>query len=215
MNGTGIARDAAGRGLSVLLLEQDDLACGTSSASTKLIHGGLRYLEHYAFRLVRELLAEREVLLRAAPHIVRPLRFVLPHHAGLRPRWLIRLGLFMYDHLGGRRILPPTRVVDLRHDLAGEPLRPEYARGFEYSDCWVDDARLVVLTARDAAGLGADIRTRARCIRARRDGWHVAADAGRWRRGWCTGTGERCGTVRVAGSRPMSWATLVRGASGW
>ncbi len=169
VNGTGIARDAAGRGLSVLLLEQDDLACGTSSASTKLIHGGLRYLEHYAFRLVRELLAEREVLLRAAPHIVRPLRFVLPHHAGLRPRWLIRLALFMYDHLGGRRILPPTRVVDLRHDLAGEPLRPEYARGFEYSDCWVDDARLVVLTARDAAGLGADIRTRARCIRARRE----------------------------------------------
>ena len=127
VNGTGIARDAAGRGLSVLLLEQGDLACGTSSASTKLIHGGLRYLEHYAFRLVRESLAEREVLLRAAPHIIRPLRFVLPHHAGLRPWWLIRLGLFVYDHLGGRRILPPTRVVDLRRDPAGEPLRPEYA----------------------------------------------------------------------------------------
>ena len=180
VNGAGIARDAAGRGLSVLLLEQGDLASGTSSASTKLIHGGLRYLEHYAFRLVRESLAEREVLLQAAPHIIRPLRFVLPHHAGLRPRWLIRLGLFIYDHLGGRRILPPTRVVDLRHDPAGEPLRPEYARGFEYSDCWVDDARLVVLTARDAAALGADIRTRTRCIRARRaDGmWRLTLAGG-------------------------------------
>jgi glycerol-3-phosphate dehydrogenase len=180
VNGAGIARDAAGRGLSVLLLEQDDLGSGTSSASTKLIHGGLRYLEHYAFRLVRESLAEREVLLRTAPHIVRPLRFVLPHHAGLRPRWLIRLGLFLYDHLGGRRILPPTRAVDLRHDPAGEPLRPEYARGFEYSDCWVDDARLVVLTARDAAALGADVRTRTRCIRARRaDGvWRLTLPGG-------------------------------------
>jgi glycerol-3-phosphate dehydrogenase len=180
VNGAGIARDAAGRGLSVLLLEQGDLASGTSSASTKLIHGGLRYLEHYAFRLVRESLAEREVLLRAAPHIIRPLRFVLPHHAGLRPRWLIRLGLFIYDHLGGRRILPPTRVVDLRHDPAGEPLRPEYARGFEYSDCWVDDARLVVLTARDAAALGADIRTRTRCVRARHaDGmWRLTLAGG-------------------------------------
>ena len=180
MNGTGIARDAAGRGLSVLLLEQGDLACGTSSASTKLIHGGLRYLEHYAFRLVRESLAEREVLLRAAPHIIRPLRFVLPHHAGLRPRWLIRLGLFLYDHLGGRRILPPTRVLDLHRDPAGAPLRPEYARGFEYSDCWVDDARLVVLTARDAAARGADIRTRTRCIGARRtDGvWRLTLEGG-------------------------------------
>jgi glycerol-3-phosphate dehydrogenase len=180
VNGAGIARDAAGRGLSVLLLEQDDLGSGTSSASTKLIHGGLRYLEHYAFRLVRESLAEREVLLRTAPHIVRPLRFVLPHHAGLRPRWLIRVGLFLYDHLGGRRILPPTRAVDLRHDPAGEPLRPEYARGFEYSDCWVDDARLVVLTARDAAALGADVRTRTRCIRARRaDGvWRLTLPGG-------------------------------------
>src|SRR5947208_10316753 len=130
INGCGIARDAAGRGLSVLLLEQGDLASGTSSASTKLIHGGLRYLEHYAFRFVRESLAEREVLLRAAPHIIRPMRFVLPHHAGLRPWWLIRLGLFLYDHLGGRKILPPTRVVDLHRDPAGAPLRPEYTRGF-------------------------------------------------------------------------------------
>lgn len=180
VNGTGIARDAAGRGLSVLLLEKGDLASGTSSASTKLIHGGLRYLEHYAFRLVRESLAEREVLLRAAPHIIRPRRFVLPHHAGLRPRWLIRLGLFAYDHLGGRQILPPTRVVDLRRDLAGEPLRPEYARGFEYSDCRVDDSRLVVLNARDAAARGADIRTRTRCIGAlRRDGtWRLTLEGG-------------------------------------
>jgi glycerol-3-phosphate dehydrogenase len=169
INGVGIARDAAGRGLSVLLLEQGDLAGATSSASTKLIHGGLRYLEHYEFRLVHEALAEREVLLRAAPHIAWPLRFVLPHHAGLRPWWMIRAGLFLYDHMGGRRILPPTRVLDLRNDPAGEPLREEFTRAFEYSDCWVDDARLVVLTARDAAGRGADIRTRTRCVAARPD----------------------------------------------
>ena len=176
VNGCGIARDAAGRGLSVLLVEQGDLASGTSSASTKLIHGGLRYLEHHAFRLVRESLAEREVLLCAAPHIIRPMRFVLPHHAALRPRWLIRLGLFLYDHLGGRKILPGTRSLDLRHDPAGEPLRPEFTRGFEYSDCSVDDSRLVVLNARDAATHGADIRTHTRCIAARRtDGvWRLA-----------------------------------------
>src|SRR6185312_1568722 len=149
VNGTGIARDAAGRGLSVVLLEQGDLAGATSSASTKLIHGGLRYLEQYEFRLVRESLAEREVLLRAAPHIAWPLRFVLPHHAGLRPKWVLRTGLFLYDHLGGRRILPPTRMLNLRSDPAGKPLNPRYTRGFEYSDCWVDDARLVVLNARD------------------------------------------------------------------
>jgi glycerol-3-phosphate dehydrogenase len=167
VNGAGIARDAAGRGLKVLLVEQGDLAGGTSSASTKLIHGGLRYLEQYEFRLVREALAEREVLLRAAPHIIRPLRFVLPHHAGLRPWWLIRLGLFLYDHLGGRTILPATRGVDLRADPVGVPLRPEFTRAFEYSDCWVDDSRLVVLLARDAANRGADIRTRTRCLAAR------------------------------------------------
>jgi len=175
VNGAGIARDAAGRGLKVLLLEQNDLASGTSSASTKLIHGGLRYLEFYEFRLVHEALAEREVLLRAAPHITRPLRFVLPHHGGLRPRWLIRLGLVLYDHLGGRKILPPTRSVDLRHDPVGVPLRAEYMRAFEYSDCWVDDARLVVLLARDAQNHGADIRTRTRCTRARvvGDAWEL------------------------------------------
>ena len=180
INGTGIARDAAGRGLSVLLLEQGDLAGATSSASTKLIHGGLRYLEHYEFRLVRESLAEREVLLRAAPHIVWPLRFVLPHHAGLRPWWMVRAGLFLYDHLGGRRILPPARVVDFRNDPAGAPLRPEFTSGFEYSDCWVDDARLVVLNARDAAARGADIRTYTACVSAcPEDGvWSLGSSTG-------------------------------------
>ena len=176
VNGCGIARDAAGRGLSVLLVEQGDLAGATSSASTKLIHGGLRYLEYREFRLVRESLAEREVLLRAAPHIAWPLRFVLPHHKGLRPWPVLRLGLFLYDHLGGRKILPPTRTLDLRRDPAGAPLQPRYVRAFEYSDCWVDDARLVVLAARDAADRGADIRTRTRCVAARRDptGWTLA-----------------------------------------
>ena len=180
VNGAGIARDAAGRGLKVLLVEQGDLACATSSASTKLIHGGLRYLEFYEFRLVRESLSEREVMLRAAPHIVWPLRFVLPHHAGLRPAWMIRLGLFMYDHLGGRKILPPSRSIDLRTDPAGAPLRADYIRGFEYSDCWVDDARLVVLLARDAARHGAEIRTRTRCVGARVvDGvWHLTVAGG-------------------------------------
>jgi glycerol-3-phosphate dehydrogenase len=175
VNGTGIARDAAGRGLSVLLMEKGDLAGATSSASTKLIHGGLRYLEYKEFRLVRESLAEREVLLRAAPHIAWPLRFVLPHHKGLRPWPLLRFGLFLYDHLGGRRILPPTRTLDLRHDAAGTALKPEYTRGFEYSDCWVDDARLVALNARDAADRGAEIRTRTACTSARRAGelWSI------------------------------------------
>ena len=175
VNGCGIARDAAGRGLSVLLLEQGDLAGATSAASTKLIHGGLRYLEHYEFRLVREALVEREVLLRAAPHIVWPLRFVLPYHRGLRPWPLLRLGLFLYDHLGGRRLLPPTRGLDLRRDAAGEALRPEFTRGFEYSDCWVEDARLVVLNARDAADRGATILTRTHCTAARREGaeWRI------------------------------------------
>ena len=168
INGCGIARDAAGRGLSVLLIEQGDLGGATSSASTKLIHGGLRYLEQYEFRLVREALAEREILLRAAPHIIRPLRFVLPHHAGLRPRWMIRAGLFLYDRLGGRDILPGTRTLDLHTDPAGAPLQSQFARGFEYSDCWVDDARLVILNARDAADRGADIRPRTKCTDARR-----------------------------------------------
>ena len=170
INGCGIARDAAGRGLSVFLCEQQDLAHGTSSASTKLIHGGLRYLEYYEFRLVREALREREVLLRAAPHIIWPLRFILPHHRGLRPAWLIRLGLFLYDHLGGRELLPGTSTVDLSRDEAGQVLKQAYRTGFEYSDCWVMDSRLVVLNAMDAASRGAVIRTRTRLTRANRSG---------------------------------------------
>jgi len=165
INGTAIARDAAGRGLRVLLMEQTDLAAGTSSASTKLIHGGLRYLEQGEFRLVREGLREREVLLRMAPHLIWPARFVLPHHAGLRPAWQLRLGLFLYDHLGGREILPGTSAIDLTHGAVGVPLKRQYRRGFAYSDCCVDDARLVVLNAVDAAERGAVIRTRARCAR--------------------------------------------------
>ncbi|MGB5482907.1 glycerol-3-phosphate dehydrogenase [Parasphingorhabdus sp.] len=164
INGVGIARDAAGRGLKVLLVERDDLASHTSSASTKLVHGGLRYLEHYEFNLVRKALKEREVLLRAAPHIIWPMRFVLPVDKGMRPAWLLRLGLFLYDHLGGRDILPATSNVNLRTDRRGDPLQKRLKKGFAYSDCWVEDARLVSLTARDAAERGADIRTRAECV---------------------------------------------------
>jgi glycerol-3-phosphate dehydrogenase len=170
INGVGVARDAAGRGLSVLLCEQADLASATSSSSTKLIHGGLRYLEFYEFRLVREALIEREVLLRAAPHIIQPLRFVLPHLPGLRPAWMIRAGLFLYDHLGGREILPPSNGLTLHRHPAGGPLKPDLDRAFEYSDCWVDDARLVVLNAVDAAERGAEILTRTACVGARRKG---------------------------------------------
>ncbi len=162
VNGAGVARDASGRGARVLLLEAGDLAQGTSSASTKLIHGGLRYLEHYEFGLVREALKEREILWGIAPHIIWPLRFVLPHRPGLRPRWLLRLGLFLYDHIGGRKKLPATRSIDLRHHAAGGPLQDQYVHAFEYSDGWVDDARLVALNARDAADHGAEVRTRTR-----------------------------------------------------
>ena len=168
VNGTGIARDAAGRGYSVMLAEMNDLASGTSSAATKLVHGGLRYLEHYEFRLVHEALAEREVLWAAAPHIIKPLRFVLPHHKGMRPAFVLRTGLFLYDNMGGRKLLPPTRTLDLRTDPAGKPLKPGYKKAFEYSDCWVDDARLVALNARDAANRGADIRTRTKVTSVRR-----------------------------------------------
>jgi glycerol-3-phosphate dehydrogenase len=179
VNGCGIARDAVGRGNSVFLCEMNDLASGTSSCSTKLVHGGLRYLEYYEFRLVREALIEREILWGIAPHIIRPLRFVLPHHDGLRPAWLLRLGLFLYDHIGGRHLLPPTRSVDLTRDEVGKPLVPNrYSKGFEYSDCFVDDARLVVLTARDAAERGAEIRTRCRAVEIRQqDGiWQVVVE---------------------------------------
>ena len=169
INGAGIARDAAGRGLSVLLVEQDDLAAHTSSASTKLIHGGLRYLEHYEFRLVREALAERERLLGIAPHIIWPLEFVLPHAPGQRPAWLIRAGLFLYDHLARRERLPASRGVRFPPHPAAAVLRPEFRRGFTYADCWVEDSRLVVLNAMDAAARGADVRTRTRLLSARRE----------------------------------------------
>ena len=169
-NGCAIARDGAGRGLAVTLCEAGDLAGATSSNSSKLIHGGLRYLEHYAFRLVRESLAEREVLLATAPHIIYPLRFVLPHHKGLRPAWFLRLGLFLYDHIGGRRTLPPTRGLDLRRGSKGAPLKSSFVKGFEYSDAWTDDARMVVLAAVDAAERGARILTRTRLVSARREG---------------------------------------------
>lgn len=164
INGAGIARDAAGRGLSVCLVEKDDLAQATSSASTKLVHGGLRYLEHYEFRLVRESLIERERLLNIAPHIIWPLRFVLPHDKGLRPKWMLRLGLFLYDHLGGRKLLPPTKNVNLRDAPHGEVLENRLTHGFEYSDCWVEDSRLVLLNALDAKERGASIRTRTECV---------------------------------------------------
>lgn len=177
INGCGIARDAAGRGAKVLLLEAGDLAQGTSSASSKLIHGGLRYLEHYEFGLVRESLSERERLWAIAPHIIWPMRFVLPYVHGLRPRWLLRAGLFLYDHIGGRKALRATETVALDRHAAGAPLQSEFTKGFVYSDCWADDARLVVLNARDAANRGAEIRTRCGVSAFRREGgeWHIEA----------------------------------------
>lgn len=212
VNGAGIARDAAGRGLSVALCEKDDLAAGTSSRSGKLVHGGLRYLEYYEFRLVREALIEREVLLRAAPHIIWPLRFVLPHSPEQRPAWLVRLGLFLYDHLGGRKILPPTRSLDLRTAPEGRPIRKDFRRAFEYSDCWVDDARLVVLNALDARERGALVLPRTRAVSARRDGdgWHVTLEdvrSGRRRdlRATCL--------VNAAGPWVMQVLTGVTGAN--
>jgi glycerol-3-phosphate dehydrogenase len=200
INGAGIARDAAGRGLSVLLCEQDDLAAHTSSASTKLIHGGLRYLEYYEFGLVRKSLQEREVLLRAAPHIVRPLSFVMPHDPGLRPAWVIRAALFVYDHLGKRELLPGSQSVDLRTHAAGQPLKPELTQGFMYTDAWVEDARLVVLNALDASERGARILPHTRCVFARRDAdlWDV--------------------TLQPAGDRPaqvVRCRALVNAAGPW
>ena len=178
INGVGIARDAAGRGLRVVLVEQNDLASGTSSASTKLIHGGLRYLEQGSFRLVREALTEREVLMNMAPHLVRPMRFVLPVTPDLRSPWVLRIGLFLYDHLGPRKILPSTRTLDLAHHAAGAPLQRQYRKAFEYSDCWVDDSRLVALNAVDAAKRGAVIRTRTRCVSAERETeWRLTLNA--------------------------------------
>lgn len=185
INGAGIARDLAGRGHSVLLCEKDDLAQHTSSSSTKMIHGGIRYLEYYEFSLVRKALAEREVLLRSAPHIIRPLRLVLPHDPSMRPVWMMRIGLFLYDHLARREVLPASTTVDLRHGEIGQPLKPRYSKGFAYSDGWVDDARLVVLNAVDAHERGAEVLTRWRCANAERShaGWQVTLQgpAGRQR----------------------------------
>ena len=181
INGCGVARDAAGRGYKVALAEMKDFGSGTSSGSTKLIHGGLRYLEYYEFRLVREALMEREVLWAMAPHIIWPMRFVLPFHkGGVRPAWLIRLGLFLYDHLGGRKLLPATRSLDMRRDPAGKPLKPLFTKAFEYSDGWVDDARLVVLNARDAADRGALILARTKVVSARPEngGWVITVENG-------------------------------------
>jgi glycerol-3-phosphate dehydrogenase len=178
VNGAGIARDAAGRGLKVLLVEQNDLASGTSSASTKLVHGGLRYLERAAFRLVHEALIERDVLLRIAPHIVRPMRFILPAGDGQRPAWMIRLALTLYDWLGRHKSLPRSRRVDLARGPEGAPLLPRFRAGFDYWDCVVDDSRLVVLNAVDAARRGAEIRVRTRCLRAERsDVWRLTLEA--------------------------------------
>src|SRR5512141_1445673 len=176
INGAGVARDAAGRGLKVLVAEQNDFASATSSASTKLIHGGLRYLEYYEFRLVSEALAEREVMLTIAPHIIWPLEFGLPHEKHLRPAWMIRAGLFLYDHIGGRTNLPKSRSVRLRPDGHGAGLQPAFTRGFAYYDAWVDDARLVVLTLSSARAHGATVRARTRCTGAKREGeaWRVS-----------------------------------------
>ncbi|USU08188.1 glycerol-3-phosphate dehydrogenase [Sphingomonadaceae bacterium OTU29MARTA1] len=199
INGAGIARDAGGRGLSVMLVEQDDLASHTSSASTKLIHGGLRYLEYGEFRLVREALIERERLLGIAPHIIWPLAFVLPQAQSPRPAWMVRLGLFLYDHLGGRKRLPATETIHLSRDPRGNGLKPGKAdRAFVYADCWVEDSRLVVLNARDAAARGAAIHTRARLIAAVRDG-------GEWR-----------ATIKdAAGPRTVIARALVNAAGPW
>ncbi|WP_043692107.1 glycerol-3-phosphate dehydrogenase [Luteibacter sp. 9133] len=200
VNGVGIARDAVGRGLSVWLCERDDLASHTSSAATKLIHGGLRYLEQFEFALVGKALAEREVLLRAAPHIIWPLRFVLPHQPHLRPAWMIRIGLFLYDHLGrGRRTLPGSRRVRFAKHVTGEPMRDDFAVGFVYSDAWVQDARLVVLNAMDAVHRGAKVETHTRCVSARRD-----AD------GWTAELESRDGTRHFVKSR-----ALVNAAGPW
>jgi glycerol-3-phosphate dehydrogenase len=204
INGTGIARDAAGRGLSVLLVEQDDLASHTSSASTKLIHGGLRYLEQYEFHLVRESLHERETLLALAPHLIEPLTFVLPHRHGTRPAWLVRLGLFLYDHLGGRRTLPGSRGVSLRGTRWAAGLAPGISRGFVYADCRVDDARLVALNAVDAAARGATIATRTRLLAAKRDGTL-------WRATLADEAGERSVTARALVNAAGPWVGAVLG----
>ncbi|NBZ87766.1 glycerol-3-phosphate dehydrogenase [Stagnihabitans tardus] len=221
INGAGIARDAAGRGLKVALAEKDDLAQGTSSRSGKLVHGGLRYLEYYEFRLVREALIEREILLAAAPHIIWPMRFVLPHSPQDRPAWLVRLGLFLYDHLGGRKKLPGTRTLDLRRAPEGAAVLPAYTKGFEYSDCWVDDARLVVLNALGAAEKGAEVLTRSAVTSARREdgAWTIVTKGPhgeRTHRAKCivNAAGPWVSDIigRVAGSNSSRGVRLVKGS---
>lgn len=208
INGAGIARDLAGRGWRVVLVEQDDLAAHTSSASSKLIHGGLRYLEYYEFAMVRKSLLEREVLLRSAPHIIRPMRFVMPHEPSMRPVWLMRLGLFLYDHLARREVLPGSEAVDLRHNAVGHALQERFTRGFVYSDGWVDDARLVVLNALDARDRGAQIHTRTRCVTAQRsaEGWTATLQG--------TDGRQRSLTARVLVNAAGPWAeTFLRGVA--
>jgi glycerol-3-phosphate dehydrogenase len=221
INGCGVARDAAGRGLSVLLIEQGDLASGTSSASTKLIHGGLRYLENFHFRLVRESLHERERLLALAPHLVRPVRFVMPHVRGMRPAWMLRLGFMLYDWLGSGEQLPRTRVLDLADDPAGAPLKSGFDLGFEYSDCVTDDARLVVANALGARERGAVIRPRTRCAAARReDGcWHLVLQSAGSRdtvtaRALVNAAGPSVARVieTIVRRRPGARARLVKGS---
>ncbi|MEK9936283.1 MAG: glycerol-3-phosphate dehydrogenase [Rhodobiaceae bacterium] len=230
VNGCGIARDAAGRGMRVGLAEMNDLGSATSSASTKLFHGGLRYLEFLEFRLVREALVERETLLRAMPHISWPMRFVLPYSTNMRfesstpvsrivtaimpwlkarrPAWLIRLGLFLYDHLGGRELLPGTKTLDLRTDAAGKALKPEFRRAFEYSDCWIEDSRLVILNARDAMRHGATIMPRTRVVSARRE-------AGSWVITLCDDTAEWQVRARMLVNAAGPWAeTVIKGVVG-
>jgi glycerol-3-phosphate dehydrogenase len=205
IHGCAVARDAAGRGLSVLLVEQGDLGSATSSASTKLIHGGLRYLEHFQFRLVRESLRERERLLRLAPHLVRPMRFVVPQVAGARPAWLVRLGLFFYDHLARTRLEKSTRI-DLADDPAGVPLKRGLRLAFEYSDCVVDDSRLVIANAIGARERGAVIRTRTRMIAARRED-------GRWQLVLHSGGERETATARALVNAAGPWAgTVLEGA---
>ncbi|KPF76913.1 glycerol-3-phosphate dehydrogenase [Blastomonas sp. AAP25] len=216
VNGTGIARDAAGRGAKVLLLEAQDLASGTSSNSSKLIHGGLRYLEHYEFALVREALGEREKLWKIAPHIIWPMRFVLPWVKGLRPRWLLRLGLFLYDHLGMRKLLLATETIRLDRHPAGAPLKPEFKHGFVYSDGWVDDARLVVLNVRDAADHGAEVHTRCPVNKLEREGalWRIETAKGSFTaRSVINAAGPSVlGILGRSGETPKQSIRLVRGS---
>ena len=221
INGAGIARDAAGRGLKVALCEQGDLACATSSASSKLIHGGLRYLEHYEFRLVAEALGERETMLRIAPHLVTPIRFVLPWMRGMRPRWMLRLGLWLYDHLARRSMLASAESLDLTSSRCGDNLRPDITRGFAYSDCWVDDSRLVIHNCLSAAQLGATILPRTRVVSARRevDAWYVTAQGASGRaqlraHGLVNAAGPWVRSVlsEVIGREPSHRIRLVKGS---